>query len=414
MNAGTAVRLDSVDQAITDIAAGRPVIVMTDENGEGYLVVAGSFVTPELAAFASRHSDGKIGVAMPEEILDRLTFDLISDHTTETVSTAPFHESDTTTAVTSMSDVDAATTVRMLANTFSFQADPARRGGVFPMRTREGGVLAHRRPAEAAVDLACLGGATPVGVVVPLVNDDDTVTRNEQLRGFADGHGLTMISIDSLVAHRYRREILVKNVAHTRLPTIHGDFIAHGYRTRFVGTEHVALAHGDLRGEAPVLTRIHSECLTGDAFGSSRCDCGPQLDQALERISAHGRGVVVYLRGHEGRGIGLAAKLRAYELQDGGMDTVDANYEQGLPADARHYGEAAQILEDLGVNSVDLLTNNPDKSRALEEFGIHVAHQVPVPVNPNPHNLAYLMTKRDRMGHDLPGLGELQTITGGH
>ncbi len=230
--------------------------------------------------------------------------------------------------------------------------------------------------------------------------------RAPELRAFADEHGLAMISIEDLVRYRRRHEVLVQRVAETRLPTRHGDFTAYGYRITVDDSEHIALVYGDVSGDEPVLTRVHSECLTGDVFGSSRCDCGPQLDEAMERIVAEGRGVVVYLRGHEGRGIGLVAKLQAYQLQDGGRDTIDANLDLGLPADARHYGTATQILRDLGISSVRLLTNNPDKTSSLEDFGIRVPERVGLTPRPNDHNLAYLLTKRDRMGHDLPHLGD--------
>jgi 3,4-dihydroxy 2-butanone 4-phosphate synthase/GTP cyclohydrolase II len=241
-------------------------------------------------------------------------------------------------------------------------------------------------------------------VISEIVNDDGTMKRGQQLRDFADEHGLAMISIEQLIHHRRRHETHVERVAETRLPTAHGDFTAYGYRITVDGSEHLALVHGDVSGDEPVLTRVHSECLTGDVLGSRRCDCGPQLDEALERIVEEGRGVLVYLRGHEGRGIGLVAKLQAYQLQDGGRDTVDANLELGLPADARHYGAATQILRDLGVTRVRLLTNNPDKVTNLEDYGVRVAERVPLTTRPNDHNLQYLLTKRDRMGHHLPGL----------
>jgi 3,4-dihydroxy 2-butanone 4-phosphate synthase / GTP cyclohydrolase II len=265
-------------------------------------------------------------------------------------------------------------------------------------------VLVRRGHTEAAVDLAKLAGLTPAGVLVEVVNDDGTMKRAAELREFADEHGLAMISIEDLVRHRRRTEVLVERVAETRLPTRHGDFTAYGYRITVDGSEHIALVHGDVSGEEPVLVRVHSECLTGDVFGSDRCDCGPQLDEALERVVKAGRGVVIYLRGHEGRGIGLVAKLQAYSLQDGGRDTVDANLDLGLPADARHYGTATQILRDLGIHDVRLLTNNPAKVSSLEDYGIAVAERVPLTPHPNDHNLAYLLTKRDRMGHQLPDL----------
>jgi 3,4-dihydroxy 2-butanone 4-phosphate synthase/GTP cyclohydrolase II len=295
----------------------------------------------------------------------------------------------------------------VLADSATEPWEVTRPGHVFPLRYREGGVLVRRGHTEAAVDLARMAGLTPAGVLVEVVNDDGTMKRGQDLRDFADEHDLKLISIEQLVHHRRRTEQHVERVAETRLPTRYGDFTAFGYRITVDGGEHVALVYGDpaaLTTGEPVLTRVHSECLTGDVFGSSRCDCGPQLEEAMEKIAAEGRGVVVYLRGHEGRGIGLLAKLQAYQLQDGGRDTVDANLDLGLPADARHYGAATQVLKDLGVASVRLMTNNPDKTESLESYGVPVVERVPLTPRPNDHNLTYLLTKRDRMGHELPGL----------
>jgi 3,4-dihydroxy 2-butanone 4-phosphate synthase/GTP cyclohydrolase II len=297
--------------------------------------------------------------------------------------------------------------VRTLADSATEPWEITRPGHVFPLRYREGGVLARRGHTEAAVDLARMAGLTPAGVLVEVVNDDGTMKRGQQLRDFADEHGLRLISIDQMVHYRRRHESHVERVAETRLPTRFGGFTAVGYRIAIDDSEHVALVYGDpaaLEGGEAVLCRVHSECLTGDVFGSSRCDCGPQLEEAMERIVANGSGVVVYLRGHEGRGIGLLAKLQAYQLQDGGRDTVDANLDLGLPADARHYGAATQILKDLGVRSVRLLTNNPAKTEGLEAYGIEVVERVGLTPHPNDHNLEYLRTKRDRMGHVLPDL----------
>ena len=308
---------------------------------------------------------------------------------------------------TGISAADRAHTVKVLADSATEPWELTRPGHVFPLRYREGGVLVRRGHTEAAVDLCRLAGLTPAGVLVEVVNDDGTMKRAPELRAFADEHGVPMISIEHLVRHRRRHETHVQRVATTALPTRFGDFTAHGYRITIDDSEHLALVYGDISGPEPVLTRVHSECLTGDVFGSDRCDCGPQLSEAMEQIVGAGRGVVVYLRGHEGRGIGLVAKLQAYALQDGGRDTVDANLELGLPADARHYGTATQVLRDLGVGSVRLLTNNPDKTAALTEFGVPVVERVPLAVRPNAHNMAYLRTKRDRMGHEILGLPEL-------
>ncbi|WP_205475169.1 bifunctional 3,4-dihydroxy-2-butanone-4-phosphate synthase/GTP cyclohydrolase II [Nocardioides sp. SYSU D00038] len=406
------IRLDSVERAVADIAAGRAVVVVDDEDreNEGDIIFAASKATPELMAFTIRHSSGVICVPMPAEMLDRLEIPLMTPHNKDKLRTAYTISVDARDGVsTGISAADRAHTARVLADSATEPWEITRPGHVFPLRYREGGVLVRRGHTEAAVDLARMAGLTPAGVLVEVVNDDGTMKRGPELRAFADEHGLAMISIDDLVRYRRRTENLVERVAETRLPTRHGDFTAYGYRITVDGSEHIALVHGDVSGPEPVLTRVHSECLTGDVFGSHRCDCGPQLDEALDLVVKEGRGVVVYLRGHEGRGIGLVAKLQAYQLQDGGRDTVDANLDLGLPADARHYGTATQVLRDLGIGSVRLLTNNPDKVANLEDFGVPVAERVPLTPHPNDHNLAYLLTKRDRMGHHLPDLTTTST-----
>jgi 3,4-dihydroxy 2-butanone 4-phosphate synthase / GTP cyclohydrolase II len=405
------VRLDTVERAIADIAAGKAVVVVDDEDreNEGDIIFAAAKATPELMAFTIRHSSGVICVPMPAAMLDRLEIPLMTPHNKDKLRTAYTISVDARDGVsTGISAADRAHTARTLADSATEPWELTRPGHVFPLRYREGGVLVRRGHTEAAVDLAVLAGLTPAGVLVEVVNDDGTMKRAPELRAFADEHGLAMISIEDLVRYRRRHEMHVERAAQTRLPTKHGEFTAYGYRITIDGSEHVALVHGDISGDEPVLTRVHSECLTGDAFGSHRCDCGPQLDEALERVVTEGRGVVVYLRGHEGRGIGLVAKLQAYELQDGGRDTVDANLDLGLPADARHYGTATQVLRDLGITSVRLMTNNPAKTRNLRDYGIEVTEQVPLTPRPNDHNLAYLLTKRDRMGHDIANLEEQQ------
>ncbi|MEV5003198.1 bifunctional 3,4-dihydroxy-2-butanone-4-phosphate synthase/GTP cyclohydrolase II [Nocardioides sp. LML1-1-1.1] len=404
------VRLDPVERAIADIAAGKAVVVVDDEDreNEGDIIFAASKATPELMAWTIRYSSGVICAPMPGAMLDRLEIPLMTPHNKDAYRTAYTISVDARDGTTTgISAADRAHTVRVLADSATEPWELTRPGHVFPLRYREGGVLVRRGHTEAAVDLCTLAGLTPTGVLVEVVNDDGTMKRAPELREFADEHGLAMISIEDLVRYRRRVERHVVREAETRLPTRHGDFTAIGYTITVDGSEHVALVHGDpatLAEDGPVLTRVHSECLTGDVFGSNRCDCGPQLDEAIERIVAEGRGVVVYLRGHEGRGIGLVAKLQAYQLQDGGRDTVDANLDLGLPADARHYGAATQILKDLGIEEVRLLTNNPDKVSSLEDYGVKVAERVPLTPHPNDHNLSYLLTKRDRMGHDLPDL----------
>ncbi len=401
------VRLDSVERAIADIAAGKAVVVVDDEDreNEGDLIFAASKATPELMAFTIRWSSGVICVPMPAEMLDRLEIPLMTPHNKDKLRTAYTISVDARDGITTgISAADRARTVKVLADSATEPWEVTRPGHVFPLRYREGGVLVRRGHTEAAVDLARLGGLTPAGVLVEIVNDDGTMKRGPQLRQFADEHGLAMISIEDLVRYRRRHESHAERVAVTRLPTSHGEFLAYGYRISIDDSEHIALTLGDLSDPAPVLTRVHSECLTGDVFGSHRCDCGPQLDEAMQRIMEEGRGVIIYLRGHEGRGIGLVAKLQAYALQDSGRDTVDANLDLGLPADARHYGTATQILRDLGVSKVRLLTNNPAKTASLEDFGVTVTERVPLTPRPTDHNLTYLATKRDRMGHDLPHL----------
>ncbi|GAA4804942.1 bifunctional 3,4-dihydroxy-2-butanone-4-phosphate synthase/GTP cyclohydrolase II [Nocardioides caeni] len=404
------VRLDPVEQAIADIAAGKAVVVVDDEDreNEGDIIFAASKATPELMAWTIRYSSGVICAPMPGDMLDRLEIPLMTPHNRDAYRTAYTISVDARDGTTTgISAADRARTVRTLADSATEPWELTRPGHVFPLRYREGGVLVRRGHTEAAVDLCRLAGLTPAGVLVEVVNDDGTMKRAPELRAFADEHGLAMISIEDLVRYRRRVERHVVREAETRLPTTHGEFTAIGYTITVDGSEHVALVYGDpveVAANGPVLTRVHSECLTGDVFGSSRCDCGPQLDEAMDRIVENGSGVVVYLRGHEGRGIGLVAKLQAYQLQDGGRDTVDANLDLGLPADARHYGAATQILKDLGVEEVRLLTNNPDKVSSLEDYGIKVSERVPLTPHPNGHNLAYLLTKRDRMGHDLPDL----------
>ena len=413
---GNKIRLDSIEEAIADIAAGKAVVVVDDEDreNEGDIIFAASKATPELMAFTIRHSSGVICVPMPAEMLDRLEIPLMTPHNKDKLRTAYTISVDARDGVsTGISAADRAHTARVLADSATEPWELTRPGHVFPLRYREGGVLNRRGHTEAAVDLARMAGLTPAGVLVEIVNDDGTMKRAPEIREFCDEHDLKMISIEQMVHHRRRTESHVVREAVTRLPTRHGDFTAYGYRITVDGSEHVALVHGDPAGlaEGPVLTRVHSECLTGDVFGSERCDCGPQLDEAMDKIVAEGRGVVVYLRGHEGRGIGLLAKLQAYQLQDGGRDTVDANLDLGLPADARHYGAATQILRDLGVREVRLLTNNPDKTSGLESYGVHVAERVALTPHPNDHNLTYLMTKRDRMGHQLDGLDLGPSVT---
>ncbi|KAA6216621.1 bifunctional 3,4-dihydroxy-2-butanone-4-phosphate synthase/GTP cyclohydrolase II [Streptomyces filamentosus] len=401
--------LDPVEQAIRDIAAGRPVVVVDDEDreNEGDLVIAAEKATPEVVAFMMSECRGLICAPMEDAELERLRLPQMVEHNTESMRTAftvsvdagPEHG-----VTTGISAADRATTLRMLASGRHEPSDFVRPGHVFPLRAREGGVLVRPGHTEAAVDLARLAGLRPAGAIVEIAGEDGVMLRLPELIPFARKHGLTIISIEDLIAYRRSAEPTVRREAEVHLPTAHGDFTAYGYRSTVDGVEHVALVHGELGDGTGVLVRVHSECLTGDVFHSLRCDCGPQLQASMDRIQEAGRGVVVYLRGHEGRGIGLLSKLRAYELQERGRDTLDANLELGLPADARDYAAGAQILGDLGVRSLRLMTNNPDKVDALTRHGLVVEGREPMPVQAGEHNLRYLRTKRDRMGHDLPWL----------
>jgi 3,4-dihydroxy 2-butanone 4-phosphate synthase / GTP cyclohydrolase II len=403
--------LDDVDRAIKDIAEGRPVVVVDDANreNEGDIILAAAMATPELLAFMIRYTSGVICVPLPGTELDRLQLPLMTSQNTERMRTAFTLSVDARDGVsTGISAADRAATIARLVDPGTTAYDLVRPGHVFPLRYAEGGVLRRPGHTEAAVDLARLAGLPEAGVLAEVVNDDGTMARLPELRKFADAHGLALISIEQLIEHRRRTERQVTRQAQTRLPNVFGQWQAYGYRHEIDGTEYVALALGDVAGGTHVLTRLHSECLTGDVFGSLRCDCGAQLEAAMEAISAEGRGVVLYLRGHEGRGIGLLSKLQAYELQDAGADTVDANTELGLPADAREYSAGAQMLADLGVRSVRLLTNNPAKVSGLTNCGVDITARVPMKVAVTPHNRRYLVTKRDRLGHHIQDLNEAE------
>ncbi len=405
MNAS--VPLDPVERAVADIRVGRSVVVVDDEHreNEGDLIFAASKATPALMGFMNRWTSGVICAPVEGDVLDRLAIPLMTPHNRERLRTAYTVSVDARDHIsTGISAADRARTVRVLVDSATEPYELVQPGHVFPLRYRPGGVLVRPGHTEAAVDLARLAGLTPAGVIAELVNDDGSMKRAHDLRDFADTHGLAMISIEDLIVYRRQRERLVQRVAVTQLPTEFGEFTAYGFRSTIDDVDHVALVHGDIDAPtngAGVLTRLHSECLTGDVLGSRRCDCGPQLQASMSAITAEGCGVVVYLRGHEGRGIGLLHKLRAYALQDTGRDTVDANLDLGMPADARDYGTGAQILSDLGVVSVRLLTNNPAKTADLTRYGIEVRSREPLHVVPTAENLRYLQTKASRMGHDL-------------
>ncbi|WP_329397071.1 bifunctional 3,4-dihydroxy-2-butanone-4-phosphate synthase/GTP cyclohydrolase II [Streptomyces melanogenes] len=409
--------LDPVEQAIRDIAAGRPVVVVDDEDreNEGDLVIAAEKATPEIVAFMMSECRGLICAPMEGEALDRLRLPQMVDHNTESMKTAFTVSVDASAAhgvSTGISAADRATTLRLLADGHADAGDFVRPGHIFPLRAKPGGVLVRNGHTEAAVDLARLAGLAPAGAIVEIAGEDGVMLRLPELVPFARKHGLTIISIEDLIAYRRSSEPTVRREAEVHLPTSFGEFTAYGYRSTVDGVEHVALVHGEIGDGEDVLVRVHSECLTGDIFHSLRCDCGPQLQASMEAITAAGRGVVVYLRGHEGRGIGLLSKLRAYELQEQGRDTLDANLELGLPADARDYAAGAQILENLGVRSLRLMTNNPEKTTALVRHGLKVTGREPMAVQAGEHNLRYLRTKRDRMGHDLPWLDATASACG--
>ena len=397
----------TIEQALDEIAAGRPVVVVddADRENEGDLVLAAELATPELLAFVVRWSSGVICVPLTGEDCDRLALPPMHHTNTDRKQTAYTVSVDARTGTsTGISAADRALTIRLLADGLAKAEDFTRPGHVFPLRAKEGGVLRRPGHTEAGVDLARMAGLHPAAAIAEVVNDDGTMKRLPELAAFATEHDLTLISIADLVAHRMRTERQVRQVGSARIPTAHGEFRALGYASDLDEREHVALVVGEIGDGEDLLVRVHSECLTGDVFASLRCDCGPQLDASLAAVAAEGRGLVLYMRGHEGRGIGLLHKLQAYQLQDLGADTVDANLQLGLPADARDYGTGAQILADLGVRSMRLLTNNPAKLAGLEGYGLSILERVPLPVQMTADNLRYLVAKRDRMGHVLPGL----------
>jgi len=393
---------DKISDALLAIAAGEIVVVVDDASreNEGDLILAAEFATPEKIAFMIRHTSGVLCATLPGQRLRELALPLMVSDNTESQRTAFTVSVDyTVSTTTGISAADRCATLRALADPSSLASDFARPGHIFPLRYCEGGVLRREGHTEAASDLARLAGVSPVGVLAELVNDDGSMSNPIQVERFAREHGLRRISIADLIAYRRRTEKLVEPVADARLPTRHGVFSARIYRGTLDGIEHVALVYGEVRGEENVLVRVHSECLTGDIFGSTRCDCGSQLDLALEKIANEGRGVVIYLRGHEGRGIGLTSKMHAYKLQDQGRDTVEANLDLGLPIDSRNYDVGAQILGDLGVTTLRLMSNNPAKFRELEGYPLRIVERVPLVIRPTADNLAYLSTKQSKLGH---------------
>jgi 3,4-dihydroxy 2-butanone 4-phosphate synthase/GTP cyclohydrolase II len=397
----------SIPEAVEDIRAGRLVVVVddADRENEGDLIMAAEKVTPEAIAFIVRHSSGVICMPVVGDRLDELQVPLMVAANTDHQRTAFTVSIDARKGVTTgISAADRATTIRTVIDPATAPEDLSRPGHIFPLRYREGGVLKRAGHTEASVDLARLAGLYPAGVLCETVNDDGTMARLPDLARFASEHGLKIISIADLIAYRRAHEILVSRLAEATIPTPHGEFRSYAYESLVDGRTHVALVLGDIGDGTEVLTRVHSECLTGDVFGSLRCDCGAQLERAMEIVGQEGRGVVLYVRGHEGRAIGLTHKLRAYELQDQGRDTVEANLELGFPADPRDYGIGAQILVDLGVRTMRLLTNNPAKRAGLEGYGLSISDRIPIQTVPTPQNIGYLRAKREKLGHllDVP------------
>jgi len=395
----------TVEEAVQRLARGEMVVVVDDEDreNEGDLILAADRVTPEAVNFMARNARGLICVALTRDRCERLDLPLMVESNRNTSA----HETAFCVSVearrgttTGISAHDRAATVRALIDPETAPDDLLRPGHMFPLRARNGGVLKRAGHTEAAVDLARLAGLTPAGVLCEVMDDDGQMARLPRLVEFAREHGLAMLTVADLIAHRLRSEKLVEQVAGPNLPTAHGDFRIHAYRNRVTGEEHVALVMGEIDPEQPVLVRVHSQCLTGDVFASSRCDCGVQLEEALRRIGAEGCGVLLYLL-QEGRGIGLFNKLRAYELQDAGEDTVEANVHLGFPPDPRDYGTGAQILLDLGVRRMRLMTNNPKKYAALAGFGLEIVERVPLEVPPTDHTRSYLETKKQKLGHIL-------------
>jgi len=397
------IDFDPIDEVLEDLRQGRMVIVTDDANreNEGDLILPAEKAMPELINFMIRYTSGVLCVPMEGHDLDRLELPLMTLRNTESMRTAYTISVDAKEGVsTGISAADRSRTIRLLSDPKTVATDLVRPGHVFPLRYREGGVLRRAGHTEAAVDLARLAGLRPAGVLAEVVNDDGSMARLPDLVRFKQEHKLKICSIENLIAYRRAREILIEREEVISLPTDYGVFSLHLYRSVIDEVHHLALVKGTISGEEPTLVRVHSECLTGDVFGSQRCDCGDQLHAALQQIDQAGSGVLVYMR-QEGRGIGLAAKIHAYKLQEEGLDTVEANEKLGYPMDLREYGTGAQILVDLGVRQIRLLTNNPKKVVGLEGYGLNIVEQLRIKAPENPHNERYLSTKRLKMGHLL-------------
>lgn len=402
-------RFASIDEALEVIRNGGMVVVVDDEDreNEGDFVMAADAATAENMAFIIKHSSGFVCVPMLGEALDRLKLPPMVRNNEDPKQTAYAVSVDAVEGTTTgISAADRARTAQVLSDPDATPADITRPGHVLPLRYVPGGVLRRPGHTEASVDLARLAGRRPAAVICEIVNEDGSMARVNDLTTFCATHDLLMITIADLIAYRREREAIVERISEASVPTPYGTWQVVAYRSQADISESVALVYGDVAGKDNVLVRMHSECLTGDVFRSLRCDCGPQLDLAMAKIADHGSGVIVYLRGHEGRGIGLGDKLKAYNLQDDGQDTVEANLSLGLPSDARDYGTGASILVDLGLTTIRLLTNNPQKRAALDGFGLSIVERVPVEIRPNAANISYLRTKAERMGHEFAGVNE--------
>ncbi|HKY14019.1 MAG TPA: bifunctional 3,4-dihydroxy-2-butanone-4-phosphate synthase/GTP cyclohydrolase II [Microthrixaceae bacterium] len=399
----------AIEDAVAAMGRGEIIVVVDDEDreNEGDLIMAAEHATPEKIAFFVRHTSGVICAPLLGDRLDSLDIPLMVRENTESHRTAFTYSVDFIHGTsTGISAADRAATLHALTDPGTRPTDLARPGHIFPLRYADGGVLKRAGHTEAAVDLARMAGCYPAGVLCEIVKDDGTMARVPDLVDFCHEHGLLMISIAQLIRYRRQKEKLVRRVSEARIPTSWGEFTCYVYESLLDGEQHVAMVKGAVQGERDVLVRVHSECLTGDVFGSMRCDCGVQLGAAMERIDEEGLGVLVYLRGHEGRGIGLGHKIRAYNLQEQGMDTIEANQALGLPVDSREYGIGAQMLNDLGITTMRLITNNPSKFGGLEGFGLEITGRVGMRAQPNPQNIDYLRTKKDQLGHLLEGLDD--------
>jgi 3,4-dihydroxy 2-butanone 4-phosphate synthase/GTP cyclohydrolase II len=395
-------KFNTIDEAIEDIKKGKMIVVVDDEDreNEGDLVMAAEKVTPAVINFMAKYGGGLICLPMIRERLEELHIERMVAKNTDPNRTAFTVSIDASECTTGISAQERAMTIRRVIDPTSTHKDFTRPGHIFPIEYREGGVLVRAGHTEASVDLANLSGLYPAGVICEIMNEDGTMARVPELMEYCKKHHLKIITIAALIDYRRRNEKLIECVSKVYLPTKYGDFMAYSYVSRITNENHLALVKGTIGGDDPILVRVHSECLTGDVFGSQRCDCGEQLDMAMKRINKEGKGVLLYMR-QEGRGIGLVNKMKAYSLQDGGMDTVEANKALGFPADARDYGIGAEILADLGLKKIRLLTNNPRKITGIEGFGLEIIERLPIQATTNKRNIRYLKTKKEKMGHIL-------------